>query len=275
MSMTAPKSRIVKSIENRLEVAFLPTLVRPGMLEGRTAVVTDILRATSTIVNALANGCHQVLPQPTIEAARETHQAIENSVLGGERGGRIVAGFHHGNSPIEYSPEAIAGKTLVLATTNGTVAMEHCRSARRVLIGAMINLSAVAERIDENEKVTIVCSGTDGFVTNEDVMFAGALIDTLIQRSSFDSIEQAMACEVDGFRTLGDMARIAVNHWRNTCAMMEQGSSLADFFRTARGGINLARIGLEEDIVFASQVDTVPVVPELCLEEWSIRLRTD
>jgi 2-phosphosulfolactate phosphatase len=153
--------------------------------------------------------------------------------------------------------------------------MEHCRSAKRVLIGALINVSAVAAQIDENEDVTIVCSGTDGFVTSEDVMFAGALIERLLYRSAFDSIEQAMACEVDGFRPLGDMARIAVNHWRNTCAMIKQGSELADFFRTARGGINLVKIGQDEDIVFASQIDTVPVVPELSVKDWSIRLNEE
>jgi 2-phosphosulfolactate phosphatase len=274
--MTATRVPIVKTIRNRLEVAFLPGLIGPDSLEGRTAVVVDILRATTTIVQALANGCQQVLPRPTIESAFETHQSTENSVLGGERGGRIVDGFHHGNSPVEYTPAVIAGKTLVLATTNGTVAMEHCRAAKRVLIGALINLESVAEQIGPDEEVTIVCSGTDGYVTSEDVLFAGALIERLIHRHpKYRSIEHAMDDEVAGYRAIGDMARIAVNHWRHTATMVEQGTELASFFRTARGGINLVKIGHEKDIAFASQIDRVPVVPELFVDRWSIQLQPE
>ena len=181
--MTAFEPNLVKTIKNRLDVAFLPSLVQPETLFGRTVIVTDVLRATTTIVNSLFNGCAQVLPQPTLEAARHTHLQVENSLLGGERGGKIVDGFHHGNSPIEYTRELIEGKSLVLATTNGTVAMEHCRGAKRVLIGAMVNLDALVSLIGREEEVTIVCSGTDGFVTSEDVIFAGALIERLIDRT--------------------------------------------------------------------------------------------
>jgi len=115
-----------------IDVALLPSAIKPDQLAGQTVVVVDVLRATSTIVTALHNGCEKVLPQPSIEKAREVHAAIsETSVMGGERQGKIVDGFQHGNSPPEYTSEAIAGKTLILATTNGTVAMESCRAADR------------------------------------------------------------------------------------------------------------------------------------------------
>ncbi len=243
------------------------------MLRERTVIVTDVLRATTTIVNSLFNGCTQVLPQPSLEAARTTHLQVANSVLGGERGGRIVDGFHHGNSPIEYNRDLIEGKSLVLATTNGTVAMEHCRGAQRVLIGAMVNLDALVRLIDPDEELTIVCSGTDGFVTSEDVIFAGALIERLIGRNNHQTINDRRENPIPG--QLSDMATIALNHWQNTCRQIQQGKQLADFFRTARGGINLVRIGRDEDIVFASQIDTVPVVPELDVSSWSIRLKSN
>ena len=226
-------------------------------------MVVDVLRATTTIVNALNNGCEKVLPQPSIEKAREVHGTIgENSVMGGERQGKIVDGFHHGNSPPEYTSEAIAGKTLVLATTNGTVAMESCRAADRVLIGAMINVSAVAKALVDVPLVTVVCSGTDRLVTSEDVIFAGLLTERLLELRESAGHETTK---------LTDPAVIALHHWRTRKAEIDSGKVLADFFRDCRGGRNLVRIGHDSDVVFASQIDLLDRVPELDLESWSIK----
>jgi len=247
-----------------LDVALLPSLIEPESLFGKTVVVVDVLRATTTIVHSLHNGAERVLPQPSIDAARAAHAAETGEVLlGGERGGRIVDGFHSGNSPIEYTSELIANKTLVLATTNGTVAMERCRAAKRILIGAMVNLGAVASVVEDSPLITVVCSGTDGIITSEDVVFAGALMERVIENRIAAGKPSAQ---------LTDTATIAVDHWRNTKRAVESGQPLADFFRNARGGINLVKIGHDPDIVFASQIDTVPVVPELDIKTWSIRL---
>ncbi len=253
------------STSSILDVALLPSLIDPDSLQDRTVVVVDVLRATTTIIHALHNGCKQVLPQPSIEAAFAARQKFNGqSVIGGERGGRIVDGFDHGNSPIEYTPKVIAEKTLILTTTNGTIAMEHCRAADRVLIGAMVNLGAIANLVEDDPLVTVVCSGTDQRITSEDVVFAGALMERLIQnrQSAGKPIGQ-----------LTDMASIAMNHWQNTKRAVDEGRPLAEFFRTAAGGINLVKIGNDHDIVFASNIDTLPVVPELNLENWSIRLK--
>ncbi len=243
---------------------MLPSLVEPESLAGKTVVVVDVLRATTTIIHALHNGAEQVLPQPSIEAAHSAHAAQTGpALLGGERGGRIVDGFHNGNSPVEYTPEVIGEKTLILATTNGTVAMERCRSAERVLIGAMVNLGALTNVLIDQPLVTVVCSGTDGWVTSEDVLYGGALMERLIET-------RTAAGKPVG--KLTDTASIALNHWQNTKASVEAGGTLADVFRDARGGINLVKIGHDPDIVFASEIDKVPVVAELDLEKWSIRL---
>ena len=223
-------------------------------------MVVDVLRATSTIVTALNNGCEKVLPQPGIEQARKVHASIpEDSVMGGERQGKIVDGFQHGNSPPEYTAEAIAGKTLVLATTNGTVAMESCRAADRVLIGAMINVSAVAKAIVDTPKVTVVCSGTDRLITSEDVLFAGLLTERLLELRGSSETE------------LTDSAAIALHHWQVRDGEVKSGKPLADFFRQCRGGRNLVRIGHDADVVYASQIDVLDRVPELDLESWTIR----
>jgi 2-phosphosulfolactate phosphatase len=246
-----------------IDVALLPSAIKPEELAGHTVVVVDVLRATTTIINALHNGCEKVLPQPGIEDARECHASIaEDSLLGGERNGKIVEGFHHGNSPPEYSAEAIAGKTLVLATTNGTVAMESCRAADRVLIGAMINVSAVARELVDVPRVTVVCSGTDRLITSEDVIFAGLLTERILELRENAGSEPSK---------LTDPATIAIHHWRTRKAEMDSGRELADFFRNCRGGINLVRIGHDADVVFASQIDVLDRVPELDLNSWSIK----
>ncbi len=273
-----PEPSPANPLNKLLDVAFLPKLIDPESLTGRIAVVTDVLRATTTIVNAVSNGAEQILPQPGIEAARKLHEELPGALLGGERNGKIVAGFHQGNSPIEYTPNVIQGKTLILATTNGTVAMEHCRSAKQVLIGAMINVGAVAEAIfagskSLNQKVTVICSGTDGFITSEDVVFAGALVARLVadEKIGDSGVDSKSPIETESPNLLSDNAKIALDHWRAIERTTTPDKPLADFFRAAAGGVNLVKIGHDEDIVFASQIDTVPVVPELNLGAWSIR----
>ncbi len=245
---------------HRFDVALLPSAAQP--LDGTTVVVVDVLRATSTIIAALFNGATDVLPQPSIEAARTAHQRIgENSVIGGERQGKIVDGFQHGNSPLEYVPEAIKGKHLILATTNGTVAMEACRAADRVLIGAMVNVDAVAEAVFDIPRVCVMCSGTDRIITSEDVCFAGLLLERMIAKRKQKQIPDAF---------LTDAAHIAIDHWRSVQNAVAAGKPLVDFFKTARGGINLVRIGREADIEFAAQIDRFNTVPELDLNSWKI-----
>ena len=245
---------------HRFDVALLPAASEP--LSGVTVVVVDVLRATTTIVSALSNGAEKVLPQPSIEAARSAHESIgAGSVMGGERQGKIVDGFHHGNSPLEYTAEAITGKSLILATTNGTVAMEACRSADRVLIGAMVNVDAVAEVVFDMPRVCVMCSGTDRIITSEDVCFAGLLLERVLEKRAAKEISAPF---------LTDAANIALDHWQTVDRAAADGKPLVESFKTARGGINLVRIGHEADVEFASRIDSFDTVPELDLQKWEI-----
>lgn len=270
-----------------IDVALLPSLTTPESFAGKTVIVVDVLRATTTIATALKNGCERILPQGSIESAKQKFADLQADpqmagrvLIGGERGGKIVEGFHQGNSPIEYTEDVIGGKTLILATTNGTVAMECCRQADRVLIGSMVNLNAVAQAVIDTPQVTVLCSGTDRLMTSEDVLFAGAFVDRLIEirkigQTSPDSDENTSG-DSTPVGQLTDPASIAQNHWCATWARVESGEkTLADFFRNARGGINLARIGHNPDIEFAANIDTIPVVPELKLGTWEITLSDD
>lgn len=244
----------------RFDVALLPSAAEP--LDGTVVVVVDVLRATTTIISALANGAREVIPQPSIESARESYQRIgANSVMGGERQGKIVDGFHHGNSPLEYTPDAIEGKSLILATTNGTVAMEACRSADKVLIGAMANVDAVADAVFDQDRVCVMCSGTDKIITSEDVCFAGLLAQRVITKRVDKNLPAPF---------LTDAANMALNHWVAIDKEISAGKKLVDFFRTARGGVNLVRIGHDADVEFAANIDGFDTVPELDLTSWTI-----
>ncbi|MEM7455995.1 MAG: 2-phosphosulfolactate phosphatase [Planctomycetota bacterium] len=245
------------------EVALVPAATTPERLEGRAVIVVDVLRATSTIASALSAGADCIAPQPGIEAARTHHERLgPESRLGGERGGRRVDGFHCGNSPREYTPENIGGRTLILATTNGTVAMESCRLASLVITGAFANISAVFERVKDEPEITILCSGTDRRITSEDVLFAGAMAERILSAAGESGHELKM----------NDSATIAHQHWQFASNAIRSGEkTLADFFRVAHGGVNLVRNGYEEDVIFAANLDTFDVVPVLDLKTWTIR----
>jgi len=251
-----------------LDTALLPSLVDPEFFAGKTVVVVDVLRATTTITAALHAGCRYVLPQGSIDTAWAAFETFESdpqtsgtAKIGGERNGKIVDGFHQGNSPGEYTPAVIAEKVLILATTNGTVAMEKCRLAQRVIIGSMVNLSAVAAEVMHDENVVVLCSGTDKLITSEDIIFAGALLQRIWQLRSARDLPASQ---------LTDPALVATNHWTSVSRQMDTGTPLAHFFKNARGGVNLARIGHMPDIEFAANIDSLPLVPELNIKTWQI-----
>ena len=246
-----------------LRVHLLPSLVTPEELAGRAVVVIDVLRATTTIVHALAQGAAAVVPCLEIEDARK---AAENlgiaALLGGERGGRAIAGFDLGNSPTEYQRERVAGKTIVMTTTNGTRAMLRCQAARRVLIGAFVNFSAICEQLRDEPHIDLLCAGTDNQVTREDVLFAGAVVDDIVRCAA--AIPSAAAIE------LNDQALIALDAWRAAISDLRDATPLAEHLRSSRGGRNLIDIGHEHDIAIAAHIDRFSHVPELDLRAWQI-----
>src|SRR4051812_24899969 len=125
----------------RLRAHFLPALVEPEDLAGSTCVVIDVLRATTTIVWALAAGAREVIPCLEVEDARRAIAEYPpgTGVCGGERSGLPIEGFELGNSPAEYTAARVAGKAVIFTTTNGARALFHCHHAQRVLIGAFAN----------------------------------------------------------------------------------------------------------------------------------------
>src|SRR3954452_13175887 len=148
-------------------------------LTDTTCVVFDVLRATSSMITALEHGAAEIHPVCTIEEAFAAKERMPDAVLGGERHGDPIAGFDIGNSPLEYRD--FAGRAIVSTTTNGTIALRACDGAREVLVGAILNLQAVAEHIRASapSRVLLVCAATFDSFALEDAWAAGRLVELL------------------------------------------------------------------------------------------------
>lgn len=158
-----------------------------------TCVVFDVLRATSSMITALAHGAAEIHPARTVEEAKALSEEMPRALLGGERHGEAIEGFHMGNSPFEYvhAPDA----QIITTTTNGTIALRACEHADRVLVGALLNLSALVEELQwaEPERVLLVCAGTFEELALEDVYAAGLLAGEFPDATLTDSAQTARA----------------------------------------------------------------------------------
>lgn len=221
----------------RVAVQLLPG--REPVPPDSTAVVIDVIRATTSLTVAFANGAARVIPAATLDAARDLAAHIPGALLCGERQGRIVPGFDLGNSPPEYTRERVGGRTLVFASTNGAPALVHAAPARERLLASFVNVSAVVGRLERAARVTLVCSGQVGRFAIEDTACAGWIARALRDR---------------GARLEGDAAALA--------AQLAPASA-EDVHALVQGGIggrDLRRLGGEfaRDVEFCAALDSVP-----------------
>jgi 2-phosphosulfolactate phosphatase len=242
-----------------LNVYALPTLADPEDLRGGTAVVIDVLRWTTTVVHAFAAEAAEVIPCEEIDEARARAAELprEKVVLAGERHGRKIDGFDLGNSPAEYAPANIEGKTIVMTTTNGTRAMARARAAAHVLIAAFVNASAVVARLSGQEQIHLICAGTERRLAEDDTLLAGMLVERL-QRAG------GMAYELNA------QAIAARENWLHSFALPQALGAeplpqdlLAELLFGSSAGKILTALGRAEDIFMAAQVDRFDHVPEL------------
>lgn len=247
-----------------LHAHFLPALTTPDALREGIVVVLDILRASTTITTALVNGAAEVIPFQEVTEAEAASQVYprEAVILGGERGGLPIPGFDCGNSPSEYSSERVAGKQVLFTTTNGTLAMMHCKLASHVVIGSFVNLAAVVAHLatqHQGRAVHLLCAGTGRSVTREDTLCAGAIAHGLQDLIGDDT-------------THNDQTTLALDAWRAVLRGQEQitPTQLQIELRNTQGGRNLQRIGLEADLADCAALDRYTLVPELKLAEWTI-----
>jgi 2-phosphosulfolactate phosphatase len=236
------------TMQQEIRVHFLPVLVEPSALAGRTVLVVDILRATTTILHALAAGAVEVRAVEKVEEALELAKTLKTPyLLGGERGGVKIEGFDLGNSPEEYGEQNVVGKTVIFTTTNGTKAMKHARLAKKCFVGAFVGFSALCRAIQQEPRIDILCAGTDNQVTREDVLFAGAVVDDL-------GLAKGVSIQ------LNDQAAIALDAWRAAKSEWQTPRLLLDRLRASLGGRNVIEIGQERDIEIAAEIDKFDVV---------------
>ena len=217
----------------RLHVAFTPQ----EEVAAPVGVVVDVLRATSTIVQALAAGYRRVLCCAEIDQAKELAQREGRAVLGGERRGVRIDGFDFGNSPAEYEGEP-QGETVVLTTTNGTrLLVAAAARCDRVLVGSLLNLEAVAEEVRRTgaDEVAVLCAGVGGELALDDAYCAGRIVE-----------------EIGAARA--DSAEAAVR-------LVHTFADAVDGLGSSRSGSNLRRIGLEPDVAWCARESVLAAVP--------------
>ena len=229
-----------------VSVVFDPEMLAFSDLSLKTAVVIDVLRATTSMLAALAAGAERVIPVGEVDDARAVAATWPGGtvVLGGERGGRPIDGFDVGNTPQEFTPEIVAGKTVVMTTTNGTRAILMADGAPRRAIAALTNVAATAAWLSGADRgdVVLVTSGTERRVSWEDTLCAGALVRRLVDTSP------------DGTWHLADSALIALEVWQ--AGQADLGVAL----RRGRGGRNVKRLGIEIAFEACAALDSVSLV---------------
>lgn len=156
-------------------------VVNPEDIAGKTTVVIDVLRATSVMITALQNGTKKIIPVLTVKEAEEKSKefAPRTFLLCGERDAVKIEGFDLGNSPQEFRRDKVAGKTLIMTTSNGTKALNTCRKAKKVYISAFLNARAVAEKVKDEKEVVLVCSGTASRFSLDDGLCAAMIMEEL------------------------------------------------------------------------------------------------
>ncbi len=233
----------------KLSIHFTPLGVKPQAIAGKPVLVIDVLRATTTIIAALANGAKAVVPTETAEEALRVAQNFdrEDAVLAGERGSRRIDGFALGNSPEEMTAATVQGKMIVMTTTNGTSALTAVETGQPVMLGAVTNYSSVTVRarqeLEREGELFILCAGREKMFSLEDAYLAGRISGRIVRKYGRRKMElnDAASAALELARGYGDK-------WRK----------VIDVSAAAR---NLTALGFERDIEAATQVDLHTIVP--------------
>ena len=230
----------------KLDVLITPGELMPADVARRTVVVVDVLRASSTIVEALAAGARALYPVAEVEEALRLANTLgrDEVLLSGERKSLAIEGFDLGNSPGDFTAERVGGKLLVMSTTNGTGATLLASAASRVIMGSWLNLAAVVDDLARTGADPVfLCAGREGRFGLEDAVCAGTMAAALMER--FDA---------DADWELNDGAMAAL-------AMALRYPDPDELLRETAAGKQLVEAGLREDLAFCALTDRHDVVP--------------
>ncbi|GAB4448142.1 MAG: 2-phosphosulfolactate phosphatase family protein [Bacteroidia bacterium] len=205
-------------------------------------VIIDIFRATSTIVTTLANGAASIIPVASIDEAKKYKE--KNFLVAAEKNGIPIPGFDFGNSPLEFTPEKVNGKNIVITTTNGTQAIQTAKGRGEMIIGSFLNLNAVANYIiEKNKDVILLCAGWKNKFNLEDFVFAGSLTYQLFATKNFELDSDSALL---GYLTFDRSRR-----------------KLKEFLNMASHKKRLENLNLDADIDFCLTINKYNIVPQL------------
>lgn len=227
----------------KIDIIISTDDIKESKIKNKSVVVIDMLRATSVITTAIANGCTAVIPVLTIEEAFEIANRDRNKyILGGERRAVKIDGFDCSNSPLEYTENVVRNKSVVMTTTNGTRAIKGCEGAKNIIIGAMINSNAVADKVIKlDNDVTLVNAGTYGQFSIDDFICSGYIIDCILKTAPYTE--------------LTDVAKTA--HY-----IYSENKGIYGFIEKASHYKTIKRLNLEDDLEYCCRKDITTVVPE-------------
>jgi len=225
-----------------VDVVLLPWDLRPEHVSGRVVVVLDVLRATTTMIAALAAGIREIHVFDELGAAIAAARVSSvPHLLCGERHAVKPPDFDLGNSPGVFEPHLHRGQTLFMSTTNGTRAILAAAGSETLFVAALVNADATADAVTRTGlDLTLLCSGTEGYVSSEDLLGAGAVIHGLQSRT-----ELVLASDIA---------------WMAQQLFVAQRDDLKAALTASRGGQNIMRAGLADDISFAARLNSIPVV---------------
>ena len=232
----------------KLHVVFTPAGLAPAEVQGRTAFVIDILRATTAMCAAMTHGAKAIIPVGSTEEALRLAQTIGSGdvLLAGEKDCVRIPGFQLGNSPLEMTELAVRGRTLIVTTTNGTKALLACQGAAAVYPTAAVNLTAAADKarevLEQEGDLLVVCAGRDGAFSLDDAYCAGRLVAAAFgSRRPRRGMNDAAIAALDLVRRYGD-------GWERPLTR-------------SRAGRELIRLGFRDDVADAGRLDAYPVLP--------------
>ncbi len=228
-------------MQRKIEVCLTPALLGLYDIENSIVVVIDILRATSSIVYGIDNGAKAIIPVAQVEDC--LNYSKHGYLLAAERNGSVVEGYNFGNSPFSYTKEQVAGKTVVLTTTNGTKALHMARSrAKQVVVGSFLNLHALSSWLKtQPHDVLLLCAGWKDQFNLEDTLFAGAVVSEI--RESFTEFDDSGVAAEDLYRVAKD--------------------DLRTYISKSSHSHRLAALNIERDVQFCLQLNICEAIPVL------------
>ncbi|HCR49413.1 MAG TPA: hypothetical protein DIW24_07285 [Bacteroidetes bacterium] len=228
-----------------LDVLFNPAGLTEADVRDKAVIVLEVLRTSTSMVTALHNGAKTIVPAPTLGDAARMAANLDPKVfvLGGEKNGQPISGYQLGNSPLEYTPEAVANRTVIMHTSNLTNAISIARSAPVLVVGCFLNMTRLINFVAQSKHdILVVCGGHKGTAALGDVLCVGQMVELLTNVHKVDA-------------GLSDAAMIAHSTY------LYNKNHVVDKLKAGVQGKALEAVGLLGDVPYSCQIDFSGILP--------------